>query len=175
MNKKGISLFELIGALVIFSIVVTLTAMIINFYVQANNRITLNSQANYEGNLVVRRLDDYFRDLSPTTFGTCPGVGCYTFSQEFTYELNPATQEVELVVHSIPVSLNVQVNAGNLYIGGIAYDFNLFSLNTGSSISVTQSAGVNSVDINLILEADDGTLFEFLFSYTFEELVIPDA
>jgi len=175
MNKRGIVLIELIGALVIFSLVVTLTAMIINFYVQANQRISVNSQANYEGNLVVRKIEDYFRDLEPTTYSTCPGLACYEFEQEFSYELNPTSQEVELVVHVIPPTLRIQVNSGALYIDGEAYDFNQFSLNSGSYISVSQLAEINYINIKIILESDDGSLFEFLFSYTFDELVIPDA
>jgi len=175
MNRRGISLLELVGALVILGILVTLSSIIINFYVQANQRIALSSQANYEGNLAVRTLEDYFRDLEPTTYSTCSGVGCYQFYQEFSYELNPLTEEVELVVFETPAAIKLQLLASVLYIDDEPYDFGPFTLNSESAISVTQITGINNIEIILILEAENRMLFEFLFSYSFEEQVIPSA
>ncbi|MBN2876565.1 MAG: prepilin-type N-terminal cleavage/methylation domain-containing protein [Bacilli bacterium] len=174
MDKKGLSLVELIGALVILSILVSLSAMIINFFIQANQRITISSQANYEGNLVIRRIEEDLIELSPTTYNSCPGT-CFSIEREFSYELNEVSDIVELVVYAEPVTYEIEINKGILYINGSVYDFGEFTLHSDSSLMLSQTAGINDLELIIVLESSRGDLYQFLLSYSFEEKVIPNG
>ena len=142
MNKKGVSLVELLGALVILSIVLALSALILNFFIQANKRISINTQANYEGNLVVRNIEEDLLGLEPTTYDSCPG-SCYIISKEFSYELNTDSQQVELIIYSSPETYEIEINKQVLYINAIPYEFDNFELGSDSSINMYKTKGVN--------------------------------
>lgn len=174
MNKRGVSLIELLGAIIIFSIAISLAALILKFFIKANNRITIDSQANYEGNLVIRRIEEKVRELEPTTFSTCPGV-CFTLSKEFSYELNPSTEVVELVIYSTSLDYSIEIDNQVLYLDSEPYVFDNFTLGAESYVDISQVGSYDYLDLKIVLESNEGYLYEFLLNYSFEDLVIPSG
>jgi len=175
MNKKGLSLFELIAALVIMSLVFTLSAFVISSFIQANERVTISAMANEEGNYASRKIEVALQNLNPNTYDNCPGATCYIFYQEFAYEINEVSEEIELIIYDVPLSYKLQIIGQVLYINDVAYDFEGFTLDSSSSIELTDVNGVISLSFTIVLESEKGDLFEFLTSYSFEELNVPDA
>ncbi|XMB73024.1 type II secretion system protein [Mycoplasmatota bacterium WC30] len=175
MNKKGFTLIETLGAIVILGVTLTLLTFIIASFISANERISISTLANQEGNLIVRRIQEDLRELNPTTYETCPGTICYVFQQEFSYEFNEVSEEIELIVHDIPLTYKLQIVSGNLNINDDTYEFENFIFDSSSSLNVTEETGEIFVNFNIVIESEKNDLFEFLMSYSFESLVIPDA
>ena len=175
MNKKGFTLIETIGALVILGILVTLLTFVLTFYIRANERISISSSANEQGNLVVRRIQAKLIDLSPTTYESCSGESCYIFKREFAYEYNESTNRVELVVYDEPITYKLEIKNNSIYINDELYEFDGFILSPDSTFSITEESNYIYVNINFIIVSEKNNNFEFLMSYSFKEEAIPNA
>ena len=175
MNKKGFTLVETLGAIVILGITLTLLTFVVFAFISANERISISTLANQEGNLLVRKIQEDLTELNPNTYETCPGAVCYIFVQEFSYEFNEVSEEIELVVYDEPLTYKLQIVSNNLYINDVQYEFDDFTFDSSSSFSVVEEATEIFVNINIIINSEKNELFEFLMSYSFESLVIPDA
>jgi len=175
MNKKGFTLIETIGALVILGILVTLLTFVLTFYIRANERISISSSANEQGNLVVRRIQAKLIDLSPTTYESCSGESCYIFKREFAYEYNESTNRVELVVYDEPITYKLEIKNNSIYINDELYEFNDFTLSPDSTLSVEEESDHVYININIIIVSKTNDSFEYLMSYSFQKEAIPNA
>ncbi len=175
MNKKGFTLIEIIGALVILGILVTLLTFVLTFYIRANERISISSSANEQGNLVVRRIQAKLIDLSPTTYESCSGESCYIFKREFAYEYNESTNRVELVVYDEPITYKLEIKNNSIYINDELYEFNDFTLSPDSTLSVEEESDHVYININIIIVSKTNDSFEYLMSYSFQKEAIPNA
>ncbi len=175
MNKKGFTLIETIGALVILGILVTLLTFILTFYIRANEDISISSLANEQGNLVVRRIQEKLIDLSPTNYESCPGEACYIFEREFAYEYNGSTNRVELVVYDEPITYKLEIKNNSIYINDGLYEFDGFTLSSDTTFNVIEDSNKVYVNINIIIVSETNDTFEFLMSYSFIKEAIPNA
>jgi type II secretory pathway pseudopilin PulG len=175
MNKKGLTLIELLGLMVIMGILISMSATIIASYVQANRRIAESVEANEEGHLISRRIESSLEDLNPNTYETCGVTNCYIFIKEYEYVINEETQNIELNVLTDPVEYKLEIVNQSLYIDDVLYDFEGFSLGTLSSLNVIEEGLTRSFTFNIILISNRDVSYEFLSSYAFEESVIPNA
>lgn len=175
MNKKGLSLFELLGVLVIMGIILSISATVISSYIRANQRIAISVQANEEGNLLSRRVETELEELNPNTYETCAGSNCYILIKEYEYIINEDTQGIELNVLSIPTEYKIQILNQQLLINDEVYDFEGFTLADTSQLELTEDQLNRSIKLNIVLESSQGDLYEFLASYSFRESVIPNA
>ena len=175
MNKKGLTLIELLGLLVIMGILIAMSATIISSYIQANRRISESLEANEEGHLISRRIESSLETLNPNTYDTCPGLNCYIFIKEYEYMINEETQDIELNVLSEPIEYRIEIINQSLYINDTIYDFEGFSLSDLSTIEVVEDGESRSCSFNIILVSNRDESYEFLASYAFDESVIPNA
>ncbi len=174
MNKKGISLVELLGAIVIFGLMTSLVALFLSVFLRASDRISINAKANQEGQLVVEILEDLMQDLSPTTYSTCGPNDCLVLEKEFAYEFDPIQEDVILVIYSPSQALQLEIDSNNvLKIDATAYVFNDFTLGALSSIVFTESSGILYVIIDLYLESADLEQFNFVATYSYSLESIP--
>lgn len=174
MNKKGFTLVETLGALIVFGILVALLSFLVSFFIRANERISISSLANEEGNLIVRRIQEDLIDLTPNTYETCPGEACYIFKKEFVYEYNETTNQIELVVYDEAITYKLEIENNKLYINDEEYDFDTFILSSDSLFNVTEENNDVYIKINIVIESEKNDLFEFLMSYSFTKEAIPN-
>ncbi len=174
MSKKGVSLVELLGAIVIFGLVASLVALFLSVFLRANERISINARANQEGQLVVEILEEQMQNLSPTAYSSCGLNDCLVLDKEFAYEFDPIQEDVVLVTFSPALSLRLEIDSKNiLKIDGTAYAFNDFTLGALSSIVFTENSGMLYVIIDLYLESADLEQFNFIATYSYSLESVP--
>jgi hypothetical protein len=137
MHKKGLALIELLGAVVIFGIMLSLSAMIISTITKANARIVEQSKANTEMTLLTAYLDRSYQNFGATNYMPCTeGVSdCIILINQFEYVVNLETQTISLVVHNPALEWKIFIEDQKLYIDNQRIAIGVFTLDNEASIS----------------------------------------
>ncbi len=173
MNKKGLSLIELLGAMVIFGIAISLSAILIGFFIRANNSIMVSNQANFESVLFIQTVKNGFDSLEPDTYDTCRNDTCLILIDEYSYELNETTGDLELVVLNIPIEMELKFENLNFYINDVVYTFNGFTLSADSVFSFYETNNVLYINFDFYLVSADGDVFDYTMTYSYALTSIP--
>jgi hypothetical protein len=136
MRKSGLALVELLGAVVIFGLILSLSAMILSTITKANARIVEQSQANTEMTLLTSLLDDTYQDFGATNYVPCIGAtNCIVFINAFEYVVNLENETIDLVVHNPALQLQLSLENNRLYIDNTLININHFTLASDSTIT----------------------------------------
>ncbi|MBN2300513.1 MAG: type II secretion system protein [Acholeplasmataceae bacterium] len=173
MNKKGVTLIEMLAAIVIFSLALSLAATVISLINNASARIEINSQANYQGLLIDRQLKDAILDFAPTNYSNCGGQNCYVLEKEFTYEFDANLGQIVLTTYSPALTHQLNINNGEILINNVPLVIDDFTLGDNSDIDILQNGTQVYLTITYELIATSGKAFTFTTSYSFAILAIP--
>lgn len=103
LNKKGVTLVELLGAIVISSIGISLIAMAITLIVRATNDTLMNNRANTTAMIITASANSQLSAFIATDIVECPGVpstSCFILEKHYDRTLNTTTNQIE----DVPVS-----------------------------------------------------------------------
>jgi len=170
MNKKGVTLVELLGALAIFGLVMGLMASFLSLINGATDRINTTTRANTEGLLIIKTLETRMRNFTATDYSDC-GTDCVTMEQHFDYVI--VGDDLVLDVFASPSTLEIGIAANQLLIDSIPYVPQGFTINDGSTLTVFESNSLVTILIVIVLESDDGQLFSFTATHSFTLQAIP--
>jgi hypothetical protein len=170
MNKKGVTLVELLGAVVIMALMTSLIGGAIVLFNNASEKITIQSRANFEGNLLVRTIEQKLDDAYPTQFTTC-GTNCVTLERHYKYVYNTVTQNIDLVLGSTPLAdedtLNVKLLNGEVLLDNVIVPIANFTLADTSSVSAARVGTSVNVVIRIDLLSSDNVIYPFYASTSF--------
>jgi type II secretory pathway pseudopilin PulG len=173
-RHDGVSLPELLGALVIFGLISALLGSITYVMVNAVNRIALAEKANAQALLVTGRLEQAMADAGGTAYAACVGVtDCVILENHYEYVYDALNDEIDLVVHAPALETTVSEHDGALWIDGVAIDAGDFTIAAATTLTVTDVAGAVTVTVAYVLVAPDGRTFAFNASYDFTTSDIP--
>ena len=151
MTKKGLTIVELLGAIVIFGLLSSLVAIMISFIMSSSNRISEQSNVTSISTNLTVFLEQRYLALSPTNFETCNSSDCIMFELEYAYVVNEANNSIELITYTPPQTLRIELLDGLLMIDGMNYDLKDFTLDRSSSITYQYQSQTLSVWLELIL------------------------
>lgn len=149
MNKKGLTLVELIGAVVIFGLMISLVSIVIQFVLRANDRVVEQSRATRIGTLLVEDIQEAFNDLNPTSYQVC-GTNCIEFITAYGYEYNEISGEIEYVTHTPPLSYTLSIENNILYMNENAYNLSEFNLSNESQLTTTLQNNQLTITIHIV-------------------------
>lgn len=172
-NKHGVTLVELLGAIVVFGILMSISVMVIDYFMDANNRSNISSQANVEGLLAIRIMKNSMSDLGPTEYDICTGDNCLIIQSEYSYEFNEGTNTIDLVVYDDPLEYKIEIVNNVLYINDVEYIFEGFELTDNSSLAYEEDNSVLFITLTLYLSAGDQYTYEYIMSYSYDLTDIP--
>jgi hypothetical protein len=168
MNKKGITLVELLGAVVIFGITISLVAVLISVIFNANDRILEQSRANTEGTIVIAHIEDLMRNFATTDYSTCLGnTNCVILESHYTYELSGDSSSIVLITHIPPNTLEFRITNNELYINGIIHQIRNFQIHDDSYIESNTVNNKLELKIVLILYITESKTYTFTSNQTF--------
>jgi len=174
MNKKGVTLVELLGATLIFGLVISLLASVFVLITKATESIKIESKANSIGMFVVRTLEEEMLDFDPKDYSTCGPTNCLTLESTFTYSFDENLGDFVLTVHNPIQVLQIEITAYPvLLINGVVYDFDEFVLLNTSSITISESGTNVSIVIKIDLQATNGKIYHFTANHLFKIQPIP--
>ena len=158
MHKhRGMTIVELLGAIVIFSIASSIIALTISFIINANQQIIENGQANTTGMLAIKTLESEISDLY------IPRV-TYSDDQSISLvsEYEPSIINGNIVDdYSNPKQLDITFINNQLIINNEVFSLSPFTLDSSSYI---EKRSDNQYIINLVLASEDNT-------YTFKTII----
>lgn len=173
MNRKGLTLVELLGATVIFSLAIGLIASVIVLINKATESINIESQVNREGMYVVRVLEEAMTDFDAKDYVSC-GTNCISLESDFSYDFDENINDFVVTIYDPVHTLEINLTSDpSLYIDGELYTFNGVTLLNTSSIEVTTTADTVRIVITLVLESSNGKSYQFTANHFFTIQPIP--
>lgn len=173
MNKRGVSLIELLAGIIIFGLAMSLIAVVISLINNASDRIEINTLANKEALFLDRELKDAILEFGPTTYSTCGGQDCIVLEKEFAYEFDPVLEEIVLNIYNPELTHKIEMKNGVFSINDTPVVFENFTLGSNSNIDVLENLNQAYLVITIELIASTGKVFTFTTSYSFAMLTIP--
>ena len=167
MNKKGVTLIELLGAIVIFGIALSLIAMILQTIGNATERIDLNTQATYEGNTLITKLEKEMQDFGPTNYRACVSGDCIILENHYDFEVDLINETIIPVPHDPILEKEISIGNGKIWIDGDELIINNFTLGASSSVDYTINLDLVVVTIQIVLVDTNGKDYEFIANYQF--------
>ena len=133
-NHKGVSLIEMLGAIAILSIVISLSAVIISYVNKAQEVIVEKSQANTTGIILIHELEESFEDMNITDYQYVDSSFIYLYS-EYSYEFDETSNEIILITYDPMLSVSIEID-DELLLNGIVLDTSIFAIDPKSYIDL---------------------------------------
>lgn len=150
-RHKGLTIVELLGAIVIFSIAASIIAMTISFILNANKQIVENGQANTVGTLLIRQIENDANDLFITRFDYIENDSLVLFS-DYEFVFNETTDDIEKVDFSVPKQTSIAFNNTELLLNNELYALTPFTLHESSTIEMVSDTRFL---ITIVLASED--------------------
>lgn len=172
MHKKGMTMVELLGAVVLFGIILSLSAIMISVITNANAKVVEKSRANTEGTLLTSLMDKTIRDFGPTNYQPCGDTQCILLIKAFEYIPDLENGTIDLVVYDPVQTLKLEVKNHALFINDVAQNIAHFDVSPSSTLTYSiQDTTLNYViQIILIGEHD---LYTFRYEKSLQLETIP--
>lgn len=169
-KKKGVTLIEMLGAVIIMGLMTTLIAGAIVLFNNASEKITIQSRANFEGNLLVRNIEKKLDAAYPTQFSAC-GTNCIVLERHYKYVYNETTQNIDLILGTTPLAdadtLYVKVLNGQFLLDDVVIPIDTFTLADTTSVSATRVGSSVNVNIRIDLLDSANVVYQFYASSSF--------
>lgn len=156
-NRKGLTIIELLAAIVILGIVIGLIATTISIFIRSSNTSISDSQIQTEGLILIRTIESGIINFGPEDFEPC-GEDCIRL-------LRDSRSPLEIELTNSPY---------DLLIGGQSVVLNNLVYSGGSMITVerfenSNIAGFDNIviSISINLETPDGKPVSFTSSNLF--------
>lgn len=173
MNKKGVTIIEMLGAIVIFGLALSLIAMILQTIGAATERITLNTKATYEGNQIVRDLELEIQKFAPTNYRSCGFGDCIILESHYYYYFDLDNETITPIAHDPFLEKSISIDNEKIWIDGEELVINYFMLGALSSIDYTLDANLLEITINIYLVDEHEKEYQFVATYSFTISEIP--
>jgi type II secretory pathway pseudopilin PulG len=172
MNKKGLTLVELLGALVLFGMIASLSAVMISTIMKSNARIVEQSRAHNEKMLLTAYLDQTIQTFNPTNYTSCTDPNCLILIKEFDYIANLETGTINLVIFNPERQFKIELINQELHIDLITYNLQYFTIDPNSSITSSLSGSILNYSIDLVFIGEYDT-YSYSYSNSLQTESIP--
>lgn len=172
MHKRGMTMVELLGAIVLFGIIISLSAIMISVITNANAKIVEQSRANTEGTLLTALIDRKIREFGPTNYTTCVESNCIILVKAFEYVPDLDLGTIDLVVYDPVQTLKIEVSSEQLLIDDEVQSIAHFTVDPTSSVIYNINGSILTYDITIIFVGEYDH-YTFHYNKTLELLDIP--
>lgn len=182
MNKKGITIVELLAVVVIMGMVAAMVSQIIIIFMNASDNTMENARANTQGMLVAETLENEIEQFESTNLQFCStAYPCVILEKHFRDEL--VVDHIETTYYTPPqtLTLSIQNGVASIDLNSQSSEVQLtnFILDDTSSITVYDSLGnevtQNSqiisgvsyrIEIIIVIKSDDTSTQTYTYSAT---------
>lgn len=164
-KHSGLTIVELLGAIVIFSIAASIIALTVSFIINANKEIIENGKANTTGTLLIRQIENKINDLSVTRYDNTVNQQLILYS-DFEYIYDESIKDIDKIEHNPPLELVLQFTQNDILLNGLSLDLDGFVMHESSTIEVLESANNQSIQITIIIVLSSNTN-----TYTFQTTI----
>lgn len=158
-NKRGITLIELLGSLVLLGILVGLITTTVSIFIRTSSETLTETQIQSEGLLIVRTIESRINNLGPNSIDE---DGCVS--------VNAPTECIMLIreVDGVQSSLELYLFEGNIFVGDNPIVVrNLIVTSFDVVHEIVNDNVILTTTIKLTLDPSDGRTFTFRSSNLF--------
>ncbi|QWB99738.1 type II secretion system GspH family protein [Mycoplasmatota bacterium] len=171
MNKKGMTIVELLAVLVIMAIVASLVALLISTYQSVNQDISDESKANIESSLLFQSIRNDIHAFSPTDYDECVEPNCIILVKTFQYIVTD--DDIVLDTFEQVETMTLEIDNQTILFNNQAYRIEYFSIGQASNIVYNVNGNTIEIEINLVLESNDNSYyFTMTHSYDIKEIPV---
>lgn len=169
MNKKAITIVELLAVLVLMALVSTLIGLLISNYQNNQATISEESKANIEANLLIRDLNNDLEAFKADQYDVCPQSDCVILINAFDY--NYTGSEIILNIYDPQNERTLIFENQSITFGPDTYEVKGFELSEDSTISylVENNYLIISIDFSLIGNQDTYT-YTMTYDFLIQDL-----
>lgn len=166
MSKKGVTLVELLGAIVLFAIILGVVASITSIILNQSDQITEKSLANSKATLIKETIENDLEKLSLTSDEDCINTNCVILKSEFQYVIS--TDDIIKMPNDPIIIYRIEVINQELFINNAKFDLNPF---TFSAIDITLTKTIDTYKLSLSFTLD-GKTDDFQYQFFFNHPII---
>ena len=166
MNKKAITIVELLAVLVLMALVSTLIGLLISNYQNNQETISEESKANIEANLLIRDLSNDLDAFKADQYDVCSQADCVILINTFDY--NYTGSEIILDVYNPQDESTLIFENQSISFGQDTYEVEGFEMSEDSSISYMVENNHLIININFILI---GNQDNYTYTMTYDFLI----
>ncbi|GEM_PF-2648661 len=185
MHKKGITLVELLAAIVIMGIATALIVQIVGLLLNASEKALNNARANTQGMVTVEILESTMRQFEPTDISFCVGSAeCIILEKHFIDEVvgesivttnyvPPLLLTIELIDGVFEINNNEQLSEAGPSDFVILSSSTLRVLNASGNEIINEISFINGaqvtveISIHIATDLDSDEIYSYTASYTF--------
>lgn len=153
-KHDGVTIVELLGAIVIFSIASSIIALTVSFIINANKDIIENGQANTTGTLIIREIEQEISEIYITDFAYTLDQKLILYS-DFEYIYNDNIGDIELINHDPRLELTILIENNQLFINNENIDLSGFSIHETSRIDMIEDIDSIQFIITIVLSSEN--------------------
>lgn len=167
-SKKGLTLVELLGAIVLFSITITLIATVLIQIQRASKSINSASNLNRQATLITREIENTLRNLPVDNAQICTTDGkCLLIEKKYDYLVNAVEGSIDVVELNPTISKIIAFELGEIRIDGVNILENHITLDDSSRIEVIQWTKQQTIRFFITITDESGTDYSFTIIHTY--------
>ncbi len=150
-KHKGVTIVELLGSIIIFSIASTIIALTVSFVLNANKQIMENGQANTAGTLLIRNIENDVNDLFITRYDYIENESLILYS-DYEFMFDELSNDIQRVDFDVPLQTSIMFADGQLFLNNEIYALSTFTIHETSKIEMVSST---QFIITIVLASED--------------------
>lgn len=176
MDKKGLGLLELLGAIVIFGLMVSMLSVLISFILNASDKISEKSRANTEGMYLISLIESKLQSFGATDYQIClDTTECIIVENHFSYVIDEETESILLETYEPALTLRFEIKNHAFYIDNSEISLRGFMLHEDSSIEIIVLQNTVRMKFYFVLISNNENTYPFTISKSFEKQEIPGS
>ncbi len=175
MNKRGLSITELLVAVIIMAIAFSLVGLLISSFQNANHRIEDEARANTEASTLIAFIERDIDEFSPTDYRACETGDCVILENHFEETYLPGQTAIVSEIHDPPLEYTISYDAAGLTLGGEIYSADKLTISSAAITFDEDANGNVDVRIAFTLSSDSGNDYDYSTTHTFKVQSPPAA
>jgi len=166
-NNRGVSLLDLLAAIVLFSILSLLIMNVIILVQQGRESIIDSEDITIQGMLITRQIENSIQDFEPTEVNTCVEQdNCIILTQSFYYEYNSVTGTLDFIEVNPVRNFTIYFNTDSIQLNDKTIDLSPYTITSTNIITITESTNAISIMFSFSLSDNYGNSAPFIASYS---------
>jgi len=167
-SKRGVTIVELLGAIVLFGITITLVTTVLIQIQAASKSIFSMSNLNRQATLITREIENTLRNLPVDNAQICSlDEKCLLIEKKYDYLVNAVEGSIDVIELSPTISKTITFEQGEILIDGVNILADFISLADQSRIEVLQWTKQQTIRFFITITDESGTDYSFTIIHTY--------
>ncbi|MBU0996469.1 MAG: hypothetical protein KKE16_00315 [Firmicutes bacterium] len=167
MNRKGIALYDLLAAILLFSVVTVLLMNIISIVSRAQQSILVQEDKTATGLIMTRQIENQIDAFNPTSVSYCDLQNrCLLLEKAYELEYNPVSGQIEQTDYVPALTLQIEFDGVDITIDSGILDAKVYSLDLATHVEIVETDYATIIYVYIYLVDKFDHVDEFISMYS---------